>query len=169
MHYFKKTNSGLRFVNVVKGVFFTTVFAIIHSGLPAQGSDPAAASTQVADQTGKDAKNAEKTYDLSALPADLRAKVEKYLAEQKTLNVEIERMDAMVKAASNPWAQQRATGMATKLNHELKKQRVLRRDIVRDYRKLVKSGWEPPESMSFDNLLVNRDKKKPPTKTAQNE
>lgn len=60
------------------------------------------------------------------LPEDLRNKVEDYLDRQADINLEIERMDAMLKAASNSWAQQRATGMATKLNHELKQQRKLR-------------------------------------------
>ncbi|WOO42238.1 hypothetical protein [Rubellicoccus peritrichatus] len=166
MYHDQKTHTGVGVAYVFKGVFIISAFMLTYCSLHAETSD-APASATVADQTGTEAKNVEKTYDLSALPDDLRAKVEKYLEEEKKLNVEIERMDGMLKAASNPWAQQRATGMATKLNYELKQQRLLRREIIRDYRKLVKSGWEPPESMEFEKLLVNPDKKDKPADTKE--
>lgn len=156
MYLYQNITSGMRSACSWKGVFLAS--AMFFCGLHAQDSDNAS-SAATADESGAEAKPAEKTYDLSALPDDLRSKVEKYLKQEKELNVEIERMDGMLKAASNPWAQQRATGMATKLNYELKQQRVLRRDIIRDYRKLVKSGWEPPKDMEFEKLLINPDKK----------
>lgn len=92
-------------------------------------------------------------YDLSMLPESLRGKIKLYLKNQAELDEEIKRMDSMLKASSNAWARQRATGMATKLNYELREQRKLRRDISRDYRELLREGWEPPEGMDFDNLL----------------
>ncbi len=115
----------------------------------------AESATAEADKAAaKDGEQQPQKYDLTALPADLRQKVEAYLKEQAELEKEIERLDSMMKASSNAWAQQRATGMATKLNYELKNMRLKRREIIRDYRDLLRSGWEPPASMDdFESLF----------------
>lgn len=136
-------------------LFIFTFDNLAAQSSPAVETDTASTPASTNKENGTDAGTKENVYDLSALPDDLRLKVEKYLKEEAKLDKEVKRMDAMIKAASNSWAQQRATGMATKLNYELRKQRVLRREIIRDYRKLLKSGWQPPESMDFEKLLVN--------------
>lgn len=107
-------------------------------------------------ESEKASEDKAKDYDLTALPDGLRQKVESYLKDQKELEKEVERLDAMSQGASNPWAHQRATGMATKLNYEIKNLRLKRREIIREYRELLLDGWTPPESMSdFESLFFN--------------
>ena len=153
----KKSYHSTQLTSRLKAIPLTVLFGFFFCNLNAQSrpASEAAGATSVTQEGGAGATAKKQNYDLSGLPDDLRVKVEKYLKEEAKLEKEVKRMDAMVKAASNSWAQQRATGMATKLNYELRQQRVLRREIIRDYRKLLKSGWQPPKSMDFEKLLVN--------------
>lgn len=88
---------------------------------------------------------------IASLPESFQEKVKTYLEQDAKIETEIRRMEAMAQAGGNAWAQRRATGMAARLNNDLRKHRLLRQELFREYRSLLLSGWKP-EGGDMDQL-----------------